>query len=678
MSFRSSPVRFFGIATLVIAAVSTVGCSRREPPPSRSSQPVDLANANPDPSDPIGDDDLQPTKKRIDEPLPKKAVASNGKTGLVVNGPKAFQGYTLFFPLTTPRTFLIDMDGKIVHSWRHETGTALRAQLLENGHLLRAALLDPDEVPFTFAGVGGLLQELTWDGELVWEYKFVRKHQVQHHDIQKLPNGNVMFVVWDRRTEAEALAAGRSSDRIFDGCVIADSIFEVKPTGKTSGEIVWEWNVWDHLIQDHDKSKANYGDVGAHPELIDVNFYGHAASKALSRKDNLQKLRDIGYMPQIRPGAKNPKISPDWLHCNSVDFNEELNQIIISCHEFGEIWIVDHSTTKAEAAGHKGGNHGKGGDLLYRWGNPRAYRQGTREDQRLFGQHNAHWIPKGYPGADNILVLNNGLGRGKGLYSSVDEIVLPVRSNGTYTTGDGVAFGPKEPVWSYTAPTKSDFYAEVISGAQRLPNGNTLVCSGPQGIVFEVTPDYETVWKYINPGRALFADAFPLEIEVLPPFSQDLAMLTTPQKSRLHEMKRQVNFKLNKLLSSEQKNYIRRLPGTIWGPRFAEILAMRGQLQLSSEQHQRLKELQRQIQRTLENTLSDDARALVAVTPPVPDGSGAAPSNQRPVHKDGTAPDRVLPEAGISLFRSYRFGRDFAAFAGKALKPDAPGSEPAP
>ena len=133
------------------------------------------------------------------------------------------------------------------------------------------------------------------------------------------------------------------------------------------------------------------------------------------------------------PGGPNA----DWTHINAVAYNADLDQIVISVHAFSEIWIIDHSTTTEEAAGHTGGKRGKGGDLLYRWGNPRAYRAGTNVDQKLFVQHNAHWIPKGLPGEGHMLVFNNGNRRPDGAYSSVDEIVLPVKSDGTYERSRG-------------------------------------------------------------------------------------------------------------------------------------------------------------------------------------------------------------------------------------------------
>jgi hypothetical protein len=133
--------------------------------------------------------------------------------------------------------------------------------------------------------------------------------------------------------------------------------------------------------------------------------------------------------------------------------------------------------------------------LLYRWGNPLAYGAGSRADQQLAGQHDAQWIDSDLAGQDRLLIFNNGSGRG---YSSVDEIVPPVDEGGHYLL-EAEAYGPDAPTWSYVANTPEDFFAPKISGAQRLVNGNTLICSGPEGRFFEITEAGETVWEYINP-----------------------------------------------------------------------------------------------------------------------------------------------------------------------------------
>src|SRR5678815_4211721 len=143
-----------------------------------------------------------------------------------------------------------------------------------------------------------------------------------------------------------------------------------------------------------------------------------------------------------------------------------------------EMYVIDHSTTTAEAAGHTGGNSGRGGDLLYRWGNPVAYGAGTEADQQLFGQHDAQWIPAGSPGAGNILIFNNGLDRPAGQFSTIEEITPPVDAQGNYALTPGSAYGPALPSWNYTAAIPTSFSSDHISGTQRLPNGNTLICDG--------------------------------------------------------------------------------------------------------------------------------------------------------------------------------------------------------
>ena len=173
---------------------------------------------------------------------------------------------------------------------------------------------------------------------------------------------------------------------------------------------------------------------------------------------------------------------------------------MISIPNWGELWIIDHSTTTAEAAEHAGGASGKGGDILYRWGNPEAYQTGTVTDKQLFFQHNTLWIAPGLPGAGNILVFNNGQQRPEGDFSTIDELGAPMmESSGNYTLTPGSAYGPAELVWSYAAPIPTDFYSSFISGAQRLPNGNTLICSGATGTFFEIDSLGTVNWFYISP-----------------------------------------------------------------------------------------------------------------------------------------------------------------------------------
>jgi len=391
---------------------------------------------------------------------------STGNTvGLIHTSPAAEAGYTLFSPGNSRNAYLIDIHGEVVNRWVTPYFPGMAAYLLDNGHLLRSARVT--SASFLAGGNGGRVEEYTWDGQLVWGYTYSNTQHRQHHDSIKLPNGNVLMIAWELKTSQEAINAGRNPALLTQGALWPDTLIEIQPEGVDGGTVVWKWHAWDHLIQDHDPMAANYGPVADHPELIDLNF----------------------------PGTANA----DWLHGNGIDYNADLDQIVLSVHGFDEIWILDHSTTMEEAAGHVGGRQGRGGDILYRWGNPRAYRAGTLADQRLFGQHNPAWIDEGLNGAGHLLVFNNGQGRPGELFSSIIEIEPPVDAQGAYTNLTGGVFGPALPAWEYTASPPASFFAQNVSGCQRLPNGHTLICNGPVGQFFEVTHLGELVWEYICP-----------------------------------------------------------------------------------------------------------------------------------------------------------------------------------
>ena len=394
------------------------------------------------------------------------AGAQGQTVGLFLNEQGSFDGYTLFSPLGFETTYLIDNDGQVVHSWDSQYRPGLNAYLLENGNLLRAARLDSNPSFPDGNGAGGRVEEFAWDGTLLWEFEYSTTDYLLHHDIEPLPNGNVLMFAWERKTAAESIAAGRDPSELVHNQLWPEFIIEVEPTGASGGTIVWEWHAWDHLIQDFDPAQANYATSADDPALLDIN-YGLSIS--------------------------------DWHHANSIDYNEQFDQIMLSVRHFDEIWVIDHSTTTAQAASHSGGNSGKGGDILYRWGNPQAYGAGDASDQMFFGQHDAQWIASGLPGAGNMLVFNNGESRAGGDFSSVDEVVLPVDGFGNYSLTPGQAYEPSAPAWTYVAPNPTDFYSQFISGAQRLPNGNTLIDDGMHGVFFEVTSAEETVWKYLNP-----------------------------------------------------------------------------------------------------------------------------------------------------------------------------------
>jgi len=432
--------------------------------------------------------------------------------GLRLASAEAAPGYTFFAPLSSAHTYLVDSEGRVVHTWTSAYGPS-SAYLLDDGSILRTARLEKNPV-FAGGGICGRIERIAWDGTLLWSYELADEYQTQHHDARPMPNGNVLLITWEFRYREDCIAAGRDPDHASDKGLWPDAILEVRPTLPEGGEVVWEWHAWDHLVQDFDPQADHHGSVAEHPELLDVNWDARPAP-AMSEEERRQQeeleaqMRALGYSggdedeeepaPAPAVGLALPQGNgpgSDWLHTNAVDYSPELDLIALSSPHLSEIFVIDHSTTTDQAAGHTGGRHGKGGDLLWRWGNPKNHGAGTDADRKLFFQHNVQWIPADRPGAGHLLVFNNGQGRPGGEHSSLDELVLPFQEGGGFAR-TGAAFGPAAPVWSYADP--ENFYAPFISGCQRLKNGNTLACDGPKGRVFEVTPDHRVVWDYWTP-----------------------------------------------------------------------------------------------------------------------------------------------------------------------------------
>ncbi|MBK9249649.1 MAG: aryl-sulfate sulfotransferase [Ignavibacteria bacterium] len=396
------------------------------------------------------------------------------------------EGYVLFAARAHPMTYLIDKCGRAVHSWNTTYKPGQTMYLLPSGSLLRTG----NVVSAAFnkePGCGGIIERYDWDSKVEWSYQLSDATQCQHHDVVPLPNGNILAIVWEKKSVAEAIAAGRDTS-LNSSEVWSEKIVEIKPNG-ASGDIVWEWKLWDHLVQDFDRTKANYGSVADHPELVNINY--------ISNKD---------------------KHNPVWIKMNSIAYNAKLDQIVVSAHQFSEFWVIDHSTSSNDeiwiidndhntahslATTHVGGKYGKGGDILYRWGNPMAYNQGTKSDRILFEQHSVQWIESG-KFAGKIAVFNNGVGRYDGTKFSAIEIVAPAMDKkGNYPIKAGKAFAPAKSLWSYTdIRPASLFFSTNGGGIDFLPNGNIMICTGVGGTMFEITPKKKTIWKYKSPMTA--------------------------------------------------------------------------------------------------------------------------------------------------------------------------------
>lgn len=399
------------------------------------------------------------------------SVLGQQTVGLFQNTEFAQNGYSLFS--SNKDTYLIDNCGHVVNKWESDFNPGSSVYLLEDGNLLRTGRISGD---FAGGGIGGRLEILDWESNVVWSYHYANELVHQHHDIEPLPNGNILVLAWEKKSKEEAIEAGRFPNSLSEEGVWPEHIVELEPTGVNEVNIVWEWHLWDHLIQDFDSSKSNFGVISDHPELVDIN------------------------MNISQSGGGGPGNGADWIHANSIAYNFNLDQILLSSRHHHEIWVIDHSTSTEEAASHSGGISGKGGDLLYRWGNPKNYGRGSFANQKLWGQHDAKWIPDSYPNAGNIIIFNNGQNRPNGNYSSVDIIEPPIDSEGNYTIEQGFSYLPQAPIWSYFEGQNGDFFSPNISGAQPLPNGNILICEGRDGHFFEVNPDNEIVWRYVNPA----------------------------------------------------------------------------------------------------------------------------------------------------------------------------------
>ena len=386
---------------------------------------------------------------------------SQTTVGLIQHNPGTLDdGFVLFAPTRSNTTYLIDRCGKEVKSWTSTYNPGLSCYLLSDGTLLRTGVVQSQS--FNAGGHGGVIEKIDWNGNVIWAYFISDATNWQHHDVKALPNGNILVIAWESKTNTQAIAKGRNP-LLVPTTLWSEQILEIQPTGATGGNIVWEWHLWDHLIQDFDNTKPDFGAVNTNPQLLNINYNATAGNS-------------------------------DWIHLNSIDYNVALDQILVSSRVLNEIWVIDHSTSSAEAASHSGGNSGNGGDFLFRWGNPLAYNTGT--STQFFGQHNAQWIQTGLPYENQIMVFNNGNGRTGGNYSTI-EIINPPVDGFNYTSS--LPYLPTSTSWIYNDGNPNNFYAQLTSGCQQLSNGNVLFCNGPKGTFKEISASGTILWEYINP-----------------------------------------------------------------------------------------------------------------------------------------------------------------------------------
>lgn len=367
-----------------------------------------------------------------------------------------FNGWTLTSLMNSTTATLMDTNQVVVKTWSNLSGaSAYSSYLMPGGILVRGAKGGTTPAGSPMGPICGKIQKHDYSGTLIWDYDCSGADYINHHDICPLPNGNVLAIVYHKVPSAQVIAAGCNTIVPANSDMWPDKIVEVQPgAGLNAGTIVWEWRIWDHIMQNTDAAKPNYyANVVDHPELLNVNY----------------------------------KATKDWIHMNGLDYNPILDQIAFSSHNMNEWYIIDHSTTTAEAASHSGGNSGKGGDFLYRWGNPLAYNApGTAI---LNVTHDAHWIPEGSPNAGRLVGFNNKGQTGPNT-STVDQIVTPINGyNYDYTAGQ--AYLPA----TYNDRHVGSGYSSNMGNSQQLPNGNQLICIATSGKVYEINAAGTQLWS---------------------------------------------------------------------------------------------------------------------------------------------------------------------------------------
>jgi len=396
-------------------------------------------------------------------------IAQNTVGTIEYNPDLAQDGYNMIVPLFGNGATLVDMCGEVVHAWT--SADSLRnttwSYLQENGDIvmtLRQANVANDVI--WTGGGGGIIERRTWDNDVVWSYTLNDSLYRLHHDIHVMDNGNVLALVWELKDSLEYIAAGGDMS-LIDDVIWSEVILELEPNGNGGADVVWEWSAWDHLVQDYDETKSNYGVIADNPQKINLNSNTSQGQQPLA----------------------------DWLHMNSIHFNPVFGQIMVSVPNLNEVWIIDYAG-------------GAEGSIIWRWGNPAAYDRGTADDQKLFFQHDARWAYEGIglsdPHFGTVTVFNNRVpdAEAPAGYHSEACILEPVYDFYENEYALDLASGTYLPLdfdEVYAAPNPADLASNITSNYQILPDGHSLIGEGNQGEAIELDENNEVVWRYKIP-----------------------------------------------------------------------------------------------------------------------------------------------------------------------------------
>lgn len=367
-----------------------------------------------------------------------------------------WNGLTLVAKQNSTSALLVDTAGVTVKTYTATGGTGYSAYMEPGGTMVRS--LKITNSTFTGGGACGAIQKVDANNNVTWTYTVSSSTDYSHHDHCVLPNGNVLIIAYESKTQTQLATAGGTNTSL--ATIWSEKVIEVQPLTATTGTVVWEWHVWDHLVQNVNSLKSNYQTtIVDHPELLNVNY----------------------------------KSTKDWLHMNGIDYNPILDQIVLSTHNLDEWYVIDHSTTSAQAASHSGGNAGKGGDFLYRWGNPAAYQAtGTKI---LNVTHDAHWIPEGIPNTGRLVGFNNGGQTTPSSKSTIDQILTPI-TNYNYSITAGSAYTPA----TYDSRLVCTAYNSNMGSSEQYVNGNQLICLAIAGTIYETNAAGSVLWTHSAGG----------------------------------------------------------------------------------------------------------------------------------------------------------------------------------
>jgi hypothetical protein len=430
-------------------------------------------------------------------------------TGTTIYDPaRAWSGFTVLSPLQTQAAVVIDMNGKIVKQWDGFNNSAGGpARVLPNGDVIAASGARPGRqeslelVQRDFAG--NVVWRLDRNEEIPTSDGKTMQSLRQHHDWQRedFPAGYYSPEATPARSGSNTLVLSHTDRRVpavaGDVLLQDDRIIEVSSTG----QVLWQWSAGDHIEELGFSPRARTSIREARAGGAGRAGRGApaaGAARGAAAPDNAGRAGagrgDAGRGGAGRGaapgGAAAGPAAFDWLHLNSAtylgpnkwfdagDKRFAPNHVIVSSREASLLAII-----------------ARDGSIVWRLGPDFLESDATRAIGQIIGQHHAHLIPKGLPGAGNLLVFDNGGSSGYGEPSGIAP-----RGTGVYAraTSRVLEIDPTtlSLVWSYTAG--SQFFSTNISGAQRLPNGNTLITEGAGGRLFEVTSDRQIVWEFMN------------------------------------------------------------------------------------------------------------------------------------------------------------------------------------